>query len=143
MVKIGRPRKDEQERRSDHLNVRLTIVERATLDAEARRLGLPVSSYVRRLIGKRRPVEAGHVPAVSGAVITALNRVGNNLNQLACSLPAMPMRRVIFLRLRGIWIKHCPGWRRPSMFCWIGPPDGAERDQRRGQLQRGSGLLSP
>jgi hypothetical protein len=83
MVKIGRPRKDEQERRSDHLNVRLTIVERATLDAEARRLGLPVSSYVRRLIGKRRPVEAGHVPAVSGAAITALNRVGNNLNQLA------------------------------------------------------------
>ncbi|MDH3662873.1 MAG: MobC family plasmid mobilization relaxosome protein [Alphaproteobacteria bacterium] len=83
MAKIGRPRRGEQERRSDHLNVRLTIVERAALDAEARRLGLPVSSYARRLIGKRRSVETGRVPMVSHAAITALNRVGNNLNQLA------------------------------------------------------------
>ena len=83
MAKIGRPRKGERERRNDHLNVRLTIVERAALDAEARRLGLPVSSYVRRLIGKRRSIEDHRMPAVSGAAITALNRIGNNLNQLA------------------------------------------------------------
>lgn len=83
MAKGGRPRKGERERRSDHLNVRLTIVERAQLDAEARRFGLPVSSYARRLIGKRRSVEHHRAPTVSGAAITALNRVGNNLNQLA------------------------------------------------------------
>ena len=83
MAKVGRPRKGERERRSDHLNVRLTIVERAALDAEARRLALPVSSYVRRLISKRRSVETRHIPAVSSAAVTALNRVGNNLNQLA------------------------------------------------------------
>ena len=83
MAKGGRPQKSERERRSDHLNVRLTILERAKLDAEARRLGLPVSSYVRRLIGKRRLVEPRHTPALSHAAIAALNRVGNNLNQLA------------------------------------------------------------
>ncbi len=83
MAKVGRPRKGEQERRSDHLNVRLTVVERAALDAEARRVGLPVSHYVRRLISKRRSIEPNRVPMVSGAAITALNRVGNNLNQLA------------------------------------------------------------
>ena len=84
MVKVGRPRKGEQERRSDHLNVRLTVVERAALDADARRVGLPVSRYVRRLIiSKRRSIEQSRVPVVSGAAITALNQVGNNLNQLA------------------------------------------------------------
>ncbi len=44
---------------------------------------MPVSSYVRRLISKRRSIEPSRVPMVSGAAITALNRVGNNLNQLA------------------------------------------------------------
>jgi hypothetical protein len=83
MARIGRPRKGERERRSDHLNVRLTLVERAALDAEARRVSLPVSHYVRRLISKRRLIEPSRVPMVFGAAITALNRVGNNLNQLA------------------------------------------------------------
>ena len=83
MAKVGRPRKGERERRSDHLNVRLTVVERAALDAEARWVGLPVSRYVRRLISKRRSIEPSRVPVVSSAAITALNRVGNNLNQLA------------------------------------------------------------
>lgn len=83
MTRIGRPRKGERERRSDHLKVRLTVVERAALDAEARRVGLLVSRYVRRLISKRRLIEPSRVPMVSGAAITALNRVSNNLNQLA------------------------------------------------------------
>ena len=83
MTKGGRPRKGERERRIDHLNIRLTVAERAHLDAEARRLGMPVSRHVRRLIGRRRSADRHNVPAVSDGAITALNRVGNNLNQLA------------------------------------------------------------
>lgn len=82
MTKGGRPRKGERERRIDHLNVRLTVVERAHLDAEARRLGIPVSRYVRRLINRRRPIERRNIAACSPATVSALNRIGNNLNQL-------------------------------------------------------------
>jgi hypothetical protein len=83
MARSGRPRKGERERRSDHLNIRLTVMERGRLDAEARRLGLPVSAHARQLIAKRRPTKRRHAPKTSHAAITALNRVGNNLNQLA------------------------------------------------------------
>ncbi len=44
---------------------------------------MPVSTYVRRLIGKWRFADRHNIPAVSYGAIAALNRVGNNLNQLA------------------------------------------------------------
>ena len=83
MTKGGRPRKGEKERLIDHLHVRLTIRERAKLDAEARKLGLSMSRYVRRLIDKRRPSERRNGAPPSPATVSVLNRMGNNLNQLA------------------------------------------------------------
>ena len=83
MTKGGRPQNGEKERRSDHLHVRLTTIERAKLDAESRRLGMPVSRYVRRLIHKPRLAERQAAATPSPATVAALNRIGNNLNQLA------------------------------------------------------------
>lgn len=80
--KIGRPRKDPQELRSDRLpDIRVTAAERLFIETEAAAAGLSVSEFMRRraLGGKiiAKPT------AADDALLVALNRAGVNLNQIA------------------------------------------------------------
>lgn len=77
--KGGRPRK-LGDRREAHLILRVSHEEKATIQAAAQRVGLSASDYVRRRALNAqipsRPVGA------DPALISELNAIGNNLNQL-------------------------------------------------------------
>lgn len=78
-----RPKKTSEERRDDVVGVRLTAQERAELDRFAGYYGLSVSEFMRRrALGYRLP--AGEIERRQrAAVMTALMRLGVNLNQIA------------------------------------------------------------
>jgi hypothetical protein len=90
---MARPRKEQRERRSRVLGVRLTDTECAALQAAAEARRVPPSDLLRaayfeastgaaRRIGSPALL-AALPPALDPAAIAALNRVGANLNQLA------------------------------------------------------------
>lgn len=81
-VKIGRPRKEPGERRDASLPpVRMTPAELAYVEEQAAAAGLPVSDYVRRrALGGR---VAGRRAQADDRALYELNRIGNNLNQIA------------------------------------------------------------
>lgn len=82
---MARPRKEHIEARSERLNLRLTLGERATLEAKAAAAGVPPTDYARRVVlgGQLAIVEA---KAADPQLVLALNRVGVNLNQIARAL---------------------------------------------------------
>lgn len=74
----GRPKLDPAKKRSAQLHVLLTPAERDRVKEWAESTGLSVSDYVRRrTLGK--PV----APLVDAVARRELNRIGNNLNQVA------------------------------------------------------------
>lgn len=82
MASRGRPKKQPHEVRDSRLPaVRLTTAERIDLEAKAARLGVDLSEWVR--------VELLNAPVRRSAagqdtsMITELNRIGVNLNQIA------------------------------------------------------------
>lgn len=84
--KGGRPKKQPHEQRAARLPaVRLTDAERIDLEAKAERAGVPLSEWVRHEL-LQAPLPR---PAVSGrnrmdaSMITELNRIGVNVNQIA------------------------------------------------------------
>lgn len=84
---MARPRKAPGEGRSARLaGLRLTDAERAYVELLAERHGRDVADYCRRaILGQpMRPPRSGD----HAALIVALNRVGNNLNQIAARLNA-------------------------------------------------------
>lgn len=85
-LRTGRPRAAEGAARDQVLGLRLTLDERAAIDAQAARAGLTVSDYARRVILGHRVKAA--VTDVDVAALVELNRLGVNLNQIAKQLNA-------------------------------------------------------
>lgn len=105
---IGRPRKTAEERRDEQLPpVRLTVAERAFIEAQAMRAGLSVSDYARRrLLGHM--VSAARTRSDDRAILE-LNRVGVLLNQVARALHTDRPERVelgdVLDELRAVLVK--------------------------------------
>lgn len=80
---MARPKKTDAEKRDQVVNTRFTLAEHEHLRAQAEAAGLSVSEYLRRrAIGYTVPP----APARSysdPALISELNRIGVNVNQLA------------------------------------------------------------
>jgi len=77
----GRPVKQPNERRRAQMNIRLTLAEAEYIRAQAANAGLTEAEYVRRAaVGLEiRPART----RVDAALISELNAIGNNVNQLA------------------------------------------------------------
>ncbi len=86
MKKTGRPKKAEHEKRNARLPaVRLTTAERIDLELKADTAGLELSDWVRRqltAVSVKRP----KIAPSDASLITELNRIGNNVNQIARQL---------------------------------------------------------
>ena len=93
---MARPRKMAHEKRDRRLNLRLTSAELAHLCLQAERAGLASHEYVRRRALGHTVVAANSAKRADPALISELNRVGVNLNQLA---KATNMGR----RFSGVW----------------------------------------
>lgn len=83
----GRPQRDEAERLSAVLAVRVTATERAVLEARAEAAETPLGVFLRAALTgaaepRRRRRSAAAEPRFSREAVTALNRLGVNLNQL-------------------------------------------------------------
>lgn len=81
-----RPRKDPAERRTRAIAVRLTASERAALEAAAAARGVTPTAYVRSAFQAAQGAPARQtrpIPALDASLVSALNRIGANLNQLA------------------------------------------------------------
>lgn len=80
---MGAPRKDAHEKRIETARFRTTIAEQEFIRDQARIAGMTPTDYMRaRTLGHRvstAPANSG----VSPALISELNRIGVNLNQLA------------------------------------------------------------
>lgn len=85
---MGRPRKASGEARSERLpGLRLTAAERAHVELLADRTGRDLADLQRRaLLGL--PIPPARDGGELAALIVALNRVGNNLNQITARLNA-------------------------------------------------------
>lgn len=100
----GRPRLAPGEGRTERIpHVRLTMMERSEIEAKAAASRLTVAEYCRRRVcGYRLPPP--HKSAIPPGLLSELNRVGNNLNQIAKaanagrSIPAMAEQTLTELR---------------------------------------------
>lgn len=85
--KGGRPKLSASQLRSERFELRLTIAEKAAITANAARAGQDVSDYLRSVaIGAEpSPAPANDDAPFAGntALISEVNRIGNNVNQLA------------------------------------------------------------
>lgn len=107
---MARPKKHDLEKRDQRLNLRLTLAEVEHLRDQAEAAGLPLSEYARRRV-------VGHVvvPApqrVDAALVSEINRVGVNVNQLARAIHIDPVKprfssdwRVVLGELRQVLAK--------------------------------------
>lgn len=79
--KTGRPVKQPNERRCAQMNIRLTLAEAEHIRAQAAQAGLTEAEFIRRAaIGLAvKPARA----RADAALISELNAIGNNVNQLA------------------------------------------------------------
>lgn len=82
----GRPIKLEHEKRSEQVKTRFTIAEIDHLRASANTAGLNLADYVRRCSLQMRIIEKNGGPTPQ--VISELNKIGINLNQIARALNA-------------------------------------------------------
>lgn len=81
---MARPLKDAKEKRSEQTKERWTTAELEQLNEQARLSGLTRAEYIRRrALGHRITSVATRTDP---ALIVALNRVGNNVNQLTLSV---------------------------------------------------------
>ncbi len=85
---MARPKKSADEKRTEQMNTRWTLAERETLRANAVRVGLDESEYLRRrALGIPLPSSSSSVdPALVAALnahAVALAKIGKNVNQLA------------------------------------------------------------
>ena len=102
----GRPRLAPGERRAERLpDIRVTISERASVEAKAAQAGIPVTEFCRRaILGARITTPAAARSGIPSGLLADLARVGNNLNQIAHAahlgrdLPGMAHATLIDLR---------------------------------------------
>lgn len=82
---MARPNKHDHEQRSVKEQYRVTVAERAYIRGQAKAAGLRPSEYSRRrALGYEVPAKAASAP--NAALISELNRIGVNVNQLARSV---------------------------------------------------------
>lgn len=78
--RMARPKKQDGEKRTEQLNLRLTLAELEAVRIEADKAGLSVADYVRRrAVGM--PVSAAP-RRTDAALVSEINRIGVNVNQL-------------------------------------------------------------
>lgn len=78
---MARPTKDDTAKRSERFNLRLTLAELAHVQAQAAHVGIGAHDYARRrVLGHRVPPARSQIDAT---LLSDLNRIGVNLNQLA------------------------------------------------------------
>lgn len=87
---MARPKKNADEKRTEQMNTRWTLAERETLRANAARVGLDDSEFLRhRALGIPLPSSnSSGDPALVAALnahAVALTKIGNNVNQLAAA----------------------------------------------------------
>ena len=78
----GRPRLGEKDRRRVRVNLRLTPDERERLSERARATGFRLTTYARVAALAIRTAPLTEIPQANLAVVSQLQRLGNNLNQL-------------------------------------------------------------
>ena len=101
---MARPKKQPGEKRDQRFNLRFTLAEIEQLRAQALTAGLAPHEYAReRVLGHR--VQSSGDLQLRAALVSELNRIGVNLNQLAKTINAgrdMPqMAEVVLAELRG------------------------------------------
>ena len=91
---MARPRKDPTEALTGHLATRVTVEDRAKIEARAQKAGLPVSSYIRKasVTGKVTVSNQTTASRTDAAVLSELNASGLNLNQIAHALNIIKMK---------------------------------------------------
>jgi hypothetical protein len=80
---MARPNKQPHERREERFNLRFTIAERLHIEEQAERAGLHPTEYLRQ---RCLDYEVSPAPARAGvdpSLLSALSRIGNNVNQIA------------------------------------------------------------
>ena len=78
---MARPTKDDAAKRTERFNLRLTPAELAHVQQQAAHAGIGAHDYARRrVLGHRVPPARSQIDAT---LLTELNRIGVNLNQLA------------------------------------------------------------
>lgn len=84
---MGRPELQQHEKRSDVLRARVTIAEKAFVAEQAASAGLDVTEYVRRRCLGFQVAPAQPSPHLANAaLVSELNSIGINLNQIARNL---------------------------------------------------------
>lgn len=78
---MARPKLADADRRDERSEQRYTLAELEHIKAQAQRAGISASEFIRRR-ALSQPVRAANVAAPSPALISELNRIGVNLNQL-------------------------------------------------------------
>ncbi|MFV1563941.1 MULTISPECIES: plasmid mobilization protein [unclassified Phaeobacter] len=81
---MGRPKKQAAEARTEQMNTRYTLAEREYIRSQAAAAGLSESDYIRaRALGLS--VSPARSSRADPALVTELNRIGVNVNQLAAA----------------------------------------------------------
>ena len=79
---MARPTKQDHEKRSETARFRVTLAEREHIRAQAEAAGLTEAEYLRRrTLGYRVPPAPSR--SADPALVSELNRIGVNVNQLA------------------------------------------------------------
>lgn len=82
--KTGRPELAPGERMTETVTFRLTVADRAAAEANAARAGIPLAELARRAVtGAKIKDRAKGAASIPPGLLADLNRVGNNLNQIA------------------------------------------------------------
>lgn len=82
---MARPRKEQHEKRSTPMQFRATVAEQEYIRAQAETAGIKPSEYLRRRALGYEVVAKAQLSA-NAALVSELNRIGVNVNQLARSV---------------------------------------------------------
>ncbi|MGD9693612.1 MAG: plasmid mobilization relaxosome protein MobC [Phycisphaerales bacterium] len=80
---MARPRKQEHERRTASIRADLTEAEKAYIQEQAAKAGLSGAEYTRRRLLGFAVTSPAAARRADPALVTELNRIGVNVNQLA------------------------------------------------------------
>ncbi|MEM6260706.1 MAG: plasmid mobilization relaxosome protein MobC [Planctomycetota bacterium] len=101
---MARPTKQPHERRSERFNLRFTVAELAHIEQQAQSAGIDPTEYLRRrALGYEVPPAPRRADA---SLVSELNRVGQNVNQIARNLNSGRRERLkldlVLAELRGV-----------------------------------------
>lgn len=80
---MGRPNKEPDEKRTERYNLRFTLAEMEHVRSQADAAGLTVMEYIRRRSLDYNVPPGGGARRSDPALVSELNRIGVNVNQLA------------------------------------------------------------